>query len=175
MAGEEVAKGKGQQLFFQNSPRLNEETTVNGFVRHAHALVIGIVHVQPSGNLLGRPVQDQFTRNAAQLPDRAASTVSREVARLDGRSAYRAHEADDQAWPMKSAERTVAAQGNPPNQRSKEFQDTADAVDAAGHRKSCPTRQDRAFRNGATELQPALPLPSRRAEPKTMNQTLARP
>jgi hypothetical protein len=53
----------GPAALFSKLPRLNEETTVNGFVRHAHALVIGIVHVQPSGNLLGRPVQDQFTRN----------------------------------------------------------------------------------------------------------------
>src|SRR5215472_2487335 len=33
-----------------------------------HALVVGIVVLQPPGNLLGRPVQHQFTRNeAAQL------------------------------------------------------------------------------------------------------------
>jgi hypothetical protein len=32
-------------------------------VGHAHALVVGIVDLQPPGNLLGRPVQDQSTRN----------------------------------------------------------------------------------------------------------------
>ena len=32
-------------------------------VGHAQALVIRILGLQPSGNLLGRPVQDQFTRN----------------------------------------------------------------------------------------------------------------
>ena len=59
------------QLFFQYSPRLNEQAAVNGFVGHAHALVIGILALQPSGNLLGRPVQDQFTRNdVPQLPIR---------------------------------------------------------------------------------------------------------
>src|SRR5712691_1859691 len=52
-----------RQLFFQYSPRLNEQATVNGFLRHSHALVIGIVGLQPSGNLFRRPVQDQFTRN----------------------------------------------------------------------------------------------------------------
>ena len=34
----------------------------------------------------------------ARRLDRAASTVSREVARHGGRPAYRAHEANDQAW-----------------------------------------------------------------------------
>jgi hypothetical protein len=37
--------------------------SVNGLVGHAHALVIGILDFQPSGNLLRRPVQDQFTHN----------------------------------------------------------------------------------------------------------------
>jgi transposase, IS30 family len=37
-------------------------------------------------------------REIARHLDRAASTVSREVARHGGRPAYRAHEADDQAW-----------------------------------------------------------------------------
>src|SRR6202158_91286 len=37
-------------------------------------------------------------RTIAQHLDRAVSTVSREVARHGGRSAYRANEADDQAW-----------------------------------------------------------------------------
>jgi IS30 family transposase len=37
-------------------------------------------------------------REIARRLDRAASTVSREVARHGGRPAYRAHEADDQAW-----------------------------------------------------------------------------
>ena len=31
------------QLFFQRSPCLNEQAAINGLVRHAHALVIGIV------------------------------------------------------------------------------------------------------------------------------------
>src|ERR1700722_3987674 len=51
------------QLFFQHSSRLNEQAAVNGFVRHAHALVLGILNLQPSGNLFRRPVQDEFTRN----------------------------------------------------------------------------------------------------------------
>ena len=37
-------------------------------------------------------------REIARRFDRAVSTVSREVARHGGRAAYRAHEADDQAW-----------------------------------------------------------------------------
>jgi IS30 family transposase len=38
------------------------------------------------------------TGEIARYLDRAASTVSREVTRHGGRPAYRAHEADDQAW-----------------------------------------------------------------------------
>src|SRR5208282_2274836 len=37
-------------------------------------------------------------REIAKHLDRAASTVSREVTRHGGRPAYRAHDADDQAW-----------------------------------------------------------------------------
>jgi hypothetical protein len=51
------------QLLFQHSARLNEQTAINRFVGHAHILVVGILHLQPSGNLFRRPVQDQFTRN----------------------------------------------------------------------------------------------------------------
>src|SRR5271156_3696267 len=52
-----------QQLFFQCSPGLNEQATVNRFMGHAQALVMGILVLQPPGNLLGRPVQEQSTRN----------------------------------------------------------------------------------------------------------------
>src|SRR6266436_4706668 len=52
-----------QQLFLQHSARLNEQATVNGLVGHAQALVFGILDFQPTGNLLRRPVQNQFTRN----------------------------------------------------------------------------------------------------------------
>src|SRR6202011_4678603 len=51
------------QLFFQHSSRLNEQAAVNGLVGHAHTLVLGILNLQPSGNLFRRPVQDQFTSN----------------------------------------------------------------------------------------------------------------
>ena len=37
-------------------------------------------------------------REVASRFERAASTVSREIARHGGRAAYRAHEADQQAW-----------------------------------------------------------------------------
>src|ERR1700726_2831352 len=52
-----------QQLFFQRSTGLNEQASVNGFVGHTHVLIIGILGFQPAGNLLRRPVQNQFTRN----------------------------------------------------------------------------------------------------------------
>src|SRR5580658_7350980 len=37
------------QLFFQYATRLNEQAAVNGFVRHAHALVVGMPILQPPG------------------------------------------------------------------------------------------------------------------------------
>src|ERR1700677_1409331 len=55
-----------QQLFLQHSAGLDEYAAVNRFVGHAHALVRGILDLQPSRNLFRRPVQNQFTRN--QLP-----------------------------------------------------------------------------------------------------------
>jgi hypothetical protein len=51
------------QLLFQRSPRLNEQAAINRFVRHTQALVVRIGLFQPPGNLLGRPVLHQFTRN----------------------------------------------------------------------------------------------------------------
>jgi hypothetical protein len=39
------------QLFFQHAPRLDEQATVNRLVGHSHALIIGILSFQPSGNL----------------------------------------------------------------------------------------------------------------------------
>src|SRR5262245_26181848 len=57
-----------QQLLLQRATGLNEQASVNGFVGHPHALIIGILGFQPAGNLLRRPVQNQFTRNdVAQL------------------------------------------------------------------------------------------------------------
>src|SRR5438309_11175366 len=44
------------QLFFQYSTRLNEEAAVNRFVGHSHARIIGKLRLQPSRNLLWRPI-----------------------------------------------------------------------------------------------------------------------
>jgi hypothetical protein len=52
-----------QQLLLQRSTGLNEQASVNGFLGDTHALIIGILGFQPAGNLLRRPVQNQFTRN----------------------------------------------------------------------------------------------------------------
>jgi Integrase core domain len=56
------------QLFFQYSPRLDEQAAVNDFVGHLHAPVVGILRLQPPGNLFRRPVQNQFTRNHLSQP-----------------------------------------------------------------------------------------------------------
>jgi hypothetical protein len=55
------------QLLFQHSPRLYEQAAINRFVGHAHAPIVGMLQLQPSGNLFRRPVQHQFTRN--DLPE----------------------------------------------------------------------------------------------------------
>src|SRR6266849_37691 len=67
------------QLFFQHSPRLDEQATVKGLVGHAHTLVMGILGLQPSGNLFRRPVQHQFTRNdlLQLLMDRKKAEIGR--------------------------------------------------------------------------------------------------
>ncbi len=74
-----------QQLFFQHSAGLNEQAAIDGFVGHAQALVIRILGLQPSGNLLGRPVLDQFTRNdVPQLAVEGQQTPLRSQGRVPG-------------------------------------------------------------------------------------------
>ena len=51
------------QLLFQRSARLHEQAAINGFVRHAQALVVGILHFSHPEICLRRPVLHQFTRN----------------------------------------------------------------------------------------------------------------
>src|SRR6266404_9579825 len=60
---------------------------VDGLVRHAHALVVGIPILQPPGNLLGRPVQNQFTRNdISQLAVHGQQAALGSQSRLPGLS-----------------------------------------------------------------------------------------
>src|SRR5215472_13280645 len=73
------------QLLFQCSPRLNEQAAVDGLVGHSHAPVIRILSLQPSGNLLGRPVQDEFTRNdVPQTPVPGKKASLRTQGRIPG-------------------------------------------------------------------------------------------
>jgi len=65
-------------LSAQGLPALRRGAAVDGFVGHAHALVVGILRLQPPGNLFGRPVQHQFTRNhVAQLAVHGKQTAFR--------------------------------------------------------------------------------------------------
>src|SRR5258708_10573744 len=41
--------------------------SVNGFVGHTHALVIGILDFQPSGNLFRRPIQNRSEEHTSEL------------------------------------------------------------------------------------------------------------
>ena len=73
------------QLLFQRSARLNEQAAINRFVRHAQALVVRIGLLQPSGNLLRRPVLHQFTRNeGAELLVEGQATDLGPQSRLPG-------------------------------------------------------------------------------------------
>src|SRR5258708_29687011 len=66
------------QLLFQRSTGLNEQTSVYGLVGHEHALVVGMLSLQSPGDLLGRAIQNQFTRNeVTQLAVRGKQTVFR--------------------------------------------------------------------------------------------------
>ena len=73
------------QLFFQYSSRLNEQAAVDGLMGHSHAPVIRVLRLQPSGNLLGRPVQNQFTRSdVPQLAVPGKKTAFRTRRRVPG-------------------------------------------------------------------------------------------
>ena len=49
------------QLFFKHSASLNEKAAIDGFVGHARVLVVGVLIFEPARDLLGRPLQHQFT------------------------------------------------------------------------------------------------------------------
>src|SRR5277367_1091341 len=55
------------QLFFQYSTRLNKQATVNGLVRHAQALVLGILAFQPSVVTLKPATLDGLRRDCFTL------------------------------------------------------------------------------------------------------------
>ena len=70
--------GSGSMIF-------DEQTAIDDLVGHAHALVAGISSLQPSGNLLRRPVQHQFTgHDQAQLPAIGRQIGLRPQRRLPG-------------------------------------------------------------------------------------------
>ena len=77
-----------------SAPRLNEQAAVNRLVGHTHALVVGIVDLQPPGNLLGRPVQNQFARNIVLSTSRAGQEGTAWAARLSPRRGHPPHGRD---------------------------------------------------------------------------------
>ena len=73
------------QLLFQRSARLQEQAAVNSFVRRVQALIVRVGLLQPSGNLLRRPVPHQFTRNqGAKFLVESQATDLRPQGRLPG-------------------------------------------------------------------------------------------
>ena len=56
------------ELFFQHPASLNEQALVDRFMRYLHALIAGVSDLQPSRDLLGRPLEGQFTRHDVAQP-----------------------------------------------------------------------------------------------------------
>lgn len=48
------------EFFFQHPPRLNEEASIDGLVRHLQALIVQIGPLEPAGDLFWRPVPRQL-------------------------------------------------------------------------------------------------------------------
>jgi hypothetical protein len=69
-----------QELFFQHTTRLDEETAVDRLVRHPPTLIVAKRSFKPSGNLLRRPVEPELGRDRAgqsrvlRQPPRSATT-----------------------------------------------------------------------------------------------------
>lgn len=56
------------ELFFQHPTRLNEDTSIDGLVRHLQALIVQIRPFEPAGDLLRRPVQRQLAGHYTPEP-----------------------------------------------------------------------------------------------------------
>lgn len=57
-----------QQLLFQDAARLNVEASIDGLMRHVQRLGLWKRALEPSGDLLLRPVQFQFLCNSLAQP-----------------------------------------------------------------------------------------------------------
>ena len=114
-----------QQLLPQHSSRLNEQATVNGFVGHAQALVVGILGFQPFGNLFRRPIQHQFTRSyLLQLHMDREKTLLGPQSRLPGFRVRLVGSINRTAtmtcdFPADGRHRSVQAFGNRPYRRTR--------------------------------------------------------
>src|SRR5439155_20631737 len=56
------------ELFFKHSASLDEQALVDRLMRYLHALIVGVSDLQPSRDLLGRPLEGQFTRHYLAQP-----------------------------------------------------------------------------------------------------------
>ena len=65
-----------EQLPLQRPARLHEQRQVDRLVRHPHSLVVGIVKLQPAGNLLRRPVLPKLLRDDAREARMAGELAS---------------------------------------------------------------------------------------------------
>jgi len=60
------------QLPLQNTSGLYEQATVNGFVGHAHAPIVGELHLEPTRDLFGRPIPLELARYDSLQPAMAS-------------------------------------------------------------------------------------------------------
>lgn len=52
--------GINPNLIYRYGARLDEKASIDGFVRHPQALVVGVGSFEPAADLFGRPVLSQF-------------------------------------------------------------------------------------------------------------------
>lgn len=64
------------ELLFQHPTRLNEDTSIDGFVRHLSALIVQLRPFEPAGDLFRRPVQRQLAGH--YIPEPAIQRESTE-------------------------------------------------------------------------------------------------
>src|SRR4030095_1624787 len=65
------------QRFFEHAAGLNEQTAIDRLVRHPQCLILGVVTLQPPGDLLRRPVASELRGH-----DSPQVRVPRELTRL---------------------------------------------------------------------------------------------
>src|ERR1700687_1384520 len=84
------------QLFFQYSPRLDEQAAVNGFVRPLYAPVVGILRLQPTRKSVPATSPESVYSQPSLATAGAGQEGTAGVARRSSRLAHPLHGRDSQ-------------------------------------------------------------------------------